>query len=79
MQKLRKAAILRGQQAGLVGLALLTFVNSAMAELPTAATTAFTGVQTDGTAMQGLIWGPLAALTIGWKLMGMFKKGTNKI
>lgn len=59
--------------------AATAFVGSvAHAELPAAATTAFTTVQTDGLALIDLAWPVAVAITGGFILLGLFKKGVKK-
>lgn len=53
--------------------------SSAFAELPAAVATGITLVETDGLALQALIWGPLIAITAGFVVMKLFKRGANRI
>lgn len=60
-------------------LAAMAVSSSAFAELPAAVGTGITGVQTDALALQALIWVPLIAITAGFVMMKIFKRGANKI
>lgn len=51
---------------------------SAHAELPAAATTALTAVQTDGLAMIDAGWPVLGAIVVGFVLMKLFKRVVSK-
>lgn len=59
------------------GVAVLGFA-SAHAALPTAASDAITGLQTDGTSLIALGWPLAAALAGGLALIGVFKKVLSK-
>lgn len=63
--------------AALVAVSLLA--QSAFAALPTEATDAISLVGTDGGALQAAIWVPLGAVTVGFVIMKLFKRGANKI
>lgn len=78
-QNLRAQLYKLGANAAVVGVTVITFAKSAVAAVPTEASTALTTLGTDAGSMQGLIWAPLITLAVGWKLMSMFKKGANKI
>lgn len=78
MQKVRQALILKGRQMGLVGAALLAFVNNAMAALPTEAAAAFTALSGNVTDILAVIW-PIVALSVGgFALIRLFKKGASR-
>lgn len=62
-----------------VGSMLMFGVGSANAELSPSIAPGITEVQTDGLAMIDLIWPVLIALTVGFKIMGIFKKGVAKV
>ena len=51
MKKVRENAIKAGKALGLSGLALVAFVNNALAAVPAAVTTAMTDMQTDSVAV----------------------------
>jgi mannose/fructose/N-acetylgalactosamine-specific phosphotransferase system component IID len=51
----------------------------ASAALPAAAGTAFTDLQTDGLALLDLAWPVVAAITIGFIAVKLFKKAANKV
>ena len=52
--------------------------SNAFAELPTAATTAFTEIQSDGLALIDLAWPLAIALTTGVIVLSLFKKFARK-
>lgn len=54
-------------------------VTTAQAALPTAATTALTDLQTDGLALIDAVWPVVAAITIGFVVIKLFKRGSNKV
>jgi hypothetical protein len=62
------------------GLAL-TFglVGVAAAELPAAATTAITSIQTDGLAVIDAMWPVIAAIVVGFVIIKLFKRGASKV
>ncbi len=51
----------------------------ASAALPAAAGTAFTDLQTDGLALVDLAWPVVAAITIAFIAIKLFKKAANKV
>jgi len=55
------------------------FTSVAHAAVPAAATTAITGIQTDGTAMIDAGWPVAAALVGGFILIKLFKKVMGKV
>lgn len=69
MNKMKKAVV----GSGLLSLSGVTF-----AALPTAATTAFTDVQTDGLALIDLAWPLAIALTSAVIILSLFKKYAKK-
>lgn len=74
MYKVRNLAVMASTGAALA----LGMVSSAMAELPPEATAAFTSVKTDATDMIAAGWPLLVAVTVGFVLMKLFKRGVNK-
>ncbi|MCK9283973.1 MAG: hypothetical protein M0P39_06785 [Rhodocyclaceae bacterium] len=62
----------------LVALCLMVVSAGAYAALPAAATTAFTDLSADVTAMLALVWGVVFIATGGWVSIRLFKKGANK-
>ena len=52
--------------------------SAAFAELPAGATTAISQIQTDGLALIDAYWPVVTALTVGFILIKLFKKGANK-
>lgn len=56
-----------------------TFAIGANAAIPTAASDAFTALQTDGLAMVDLVWPVLAALTGAFLLVKIFKRAAGKL
>ena len=69
---------LKNKLASAAGSVAAAFGSVAHAELPAAATAAFTQVQTDGLALIDLAWPVAAAITGGFILLGLFKKGAKK-
>ena len=57
MKKARQAAIMAGKALGLSGLALMAYVNQAMAAVPTVVSDAITTAQTDTSTVAGLVVG----------------------
>ena len=51
----------------------------ASAALPTAATTALTDLATDVSSILDAIWPIVVLVTIGFVLMGLFKRGAAKV
>lgn len=72
-----KALRNRYTQAGVAVVGSAASV-AAHAELPAAATTAFTTIQTDGLALVDLAWPVMIAVTGGFILLGLFKKAAKK-
>lgn len=66
-------------KCGIAVVLCMGVASSAFAELPAAVATGITEVQTDGLALQALIWAPLIAITAGFVVMKLFKRGANKI
>ena len=77
-QSVRRALIQMGKAAGLTGAALLAFVNQAYAALPPEATSAFTTLSDNVADIFVAIWPIVAAVTGGFVLIKLFKKGANK-
>lgn len=63
----------------IVGFALALFGASAYAALPAVIGTSLTTVQTDGLALIDLVWPVVGAVTGGFILFKLFKRGTSKI
>lgn len=62
----------------LFGIALaMGLVSPSFAALPTAASTAFTTIQTDILALVDLAWPLMIAVTIAFIIMRLFKKSAN--
>jgi hypothetical protein len=59
-------------------LALSAFSAASFAEVPAAATSAFTAVQTDGLALIDAGWPVLTAIVGGFVVIKLFKKIVNK-
>lgn len=55
------------------------FGTSAHAALSVEAGTALTTLQTDGLALIDLVWPVVAAITIGFVVLKLFKRGVNKV
>lgn len=67
-----------GKKVG-AGLALIVFgMGSALAELPTEVTAAFTAVKTDGASMIALGWPVVTAVVGGLLLIKLFKKVASR-
>lgn len=61
-----------------VGVGVADAVNNvAMAAVPTEATTAITGLATDGAALIAEFWPVATAIVVGLVLFKLFKKGTG--
>lgn len=69
------------RQAGMFGAAVVGVLISgtASAALPAAATTALTDLATDVTSILDAIWPIVVLVTIGFVLMGLFKRGAAKV
>lgn len=63
------------KKLGLVGIVAAPM--SAMAALPTEATAAFTSVSGNVTDILAAVWPIVAAVTAGFILIRLFKKGAN--
>ena len=61
-----------------LGLAALS-VATVQAAVPIAASTALTDLQTDAIAMIDLVWPVVAAVTIAFILIKLFRRGANKV
>lgn len=61
-----------------VGFVALTASAASLAELPSAATGAFTAVQTDALALIDLAWPVAVAVTGGFIILGLFKKAARR-
>jgi hypothetical protein len=60
-----------------IALALAS-IGSAEAALNAGVSTAFTNLQSDALALIDLIWPVVTAVTVGFIIIGLFKKGANK-
>ena len=58
---------------------MIALTGTASAAIPTEATTAITGIQTDGEAMIAAGWPVVAALVGGFILIKLFKKVMGKV
>ncbi len=56
----------------------LAVIGSASAALSTEVSTAFTGLQTDALALIDLAWPVVIAVTVGFIIIGLFKKAAHK-
>ena len=70
---------LKNRLAGLSALSLVGFGSMANAALPTAATDAISLVQTDGEALITAYWPVVAAITVGFVIIKLFKRGAGKV
>jgi hypothetical protein len=68
----------RSTQLRLVALSGAAVSGVASAALPAGATTAFTALQTDGLALIDAAWPVATAVTVGFIILGLFKKAANK-
>lgn len=60
--------------AAAIGLA-----TSVHAALPPEAGAAFTTLKTDGESLVGQAWAPVAAVTVGFVLISLFKRAASKV
>lgn len=51
----------------------------AHAALPAAATSAFNDLKTDGLSLIDLVWPVVGAITVGFVLITLFKRGASKV
>ncbi|MBS0356647.1 MAG: hypothetical protein JSR83_22405 [Proteobacteria bacterium] len=51
----------------------------AHAALPTAATEAFTNLKADALSLIDLVWPVVGAITVGFVLISLFKRGASKV
>ena len=63
----------------LMSVLALLFAATAEAALPAVVGTTLTGIQTDGLALIDLIWPVVGAVTGGFILFKLFKRGSSKI
>lgn len=61
-----------------VGSAGVAGAGVASAALPAGATAAFTALQADGLALIDAAWPVATAVTVGFIILGLFKKAANK-
>lgn len=78
-EQIKQYARQQGLKLGLTGVALATFVNSAMAALPAEATAAFTTLSGNVTDIFAAIWPIIATVVGGFVLIKLFKRGSNKV
>lgn len=78
MQKIRNVAGKLADVRALLGGSLMVSAAFAHAELPPEATAAFLQVKTDAGSMISEAWPLLVAVTVGFVLMKLFKRGVNK-
>jgi hypothetical protein len=71
MNKLVKVTLATG------GVVMMT-LSEAQAALNAGVATAFTALQTDALALIDLIWPVVTAVTVGFIIIGLFKKGAGK-
>jgi len=74
----RSACLAARASAGVAAGSIL-LVGTAHAALPTGATTAYDAIQTDALALIDLIWPAVIAITSGFVVLKLFKRGANKI
>lgn len=81
MKKNQVSVVRKGKMVQLVaagGVVLATMSASAFAALPAEATAAFTSLSGSVTDILAAIWPILAAVTGGFALIKLFKRGTSK-
>lgn len=62
-----------------IGGVLLAVAGTSFAALPAVVGTTMTGIQTDGLALIDLVWPVVGAVTGGFILFRIFKRGSNSI
>lgn len=60
------------------GAVVLMTIADAQAALNAGVATAFSGLQSDALALIDLVWPVVTAVTVGFIIIGLFKKGANK-
>ena len=73
-----KGNLVRRVGAGLAAGASMVAVQ-AQAALPAAATSAFNDLKTDGLSLIDLVWPVVGAITVGFVLITLFKRGASKV
>lgn len=68
---------MKKQNQVVVGTGLVLGTGVASAALPTAATTAFTTLQTDVLSLIDLAWPAAIAITVGFIILRMFKRAAS--
>lgn len=75
---MKKVTQYKRRMAATAGIAAMSLSGATFAALPTAATTAFSDVQTDGLALIDLAWPVAVALVSASIVLGLFKKYAKK-
>lgn len=73
---MQKTNVIRFGAPVLAGLGLASAVQAAV---PPEATAALTGLQTDAAAMIAAAWPVVAAVVVGFVLIGLFKRAASKV
>lgn len=76
MKKVRSSKMVQVVLA--TGAVVWMSLSEAQAALNAGVATAFTSLQTDALALIDLIWPVVTAVTVGFIIIGLFKKGANK-
>lgn len=74
----RGGSLIRGAVTALAAGASMVALQ-AQAALPAAATSAFNDLKTDGLSLIDLVWPVVGAITVGFVLIGLFKRGASKV
>lgn len=79
LQKTASTVKTCSKKVGVAVVGALATVSSAMADVPVVVGTQITAMQTDALAVIDLVWVPVAAVTGGFVLFKIFKRGAGKI
>lgn len=77
INQMKKYAPKLAATASSVGVLSLASISSAHAVLPAAVATAFTDLNTDAMALIDLAWTVAVPITIGFIILGMFKRAAR--
>ncbi|MEM3774939.1 MAG: major coat protein [Candidatus Bathyarchaeia archaeon] len=67
------------KKVGLGAVLAMAVTSPAFAALDEGIATGLTGIQTDSLALQGLLWPVVIAVTAGFVMFKIFKRGASKI
>ncbi|WP_374477520.1 major coat protein [Zoogloea sp.] len=79
VQNAPRSGSIRRRVAQAVAAGLSVVAVQAHAELPAAATTAFTSLKGDAEALIVAAWPVVAAITVGFVLISLFKRAAGKV